>query len=95
MIRRLAVEHEVLITIEEGAIGGFAALVQQFVLEAGLLDHGRLRLRSMILPDRFIEHGKPAAMYDEAGLNAPHIVALARLTLDPKSQTEPVRAASA
>jgi 1-deoxy-D-xylulose-5-phosphate synthase len=84
LIRRLAVEHEVLITIEEGAIGGFGSQVQQFLLEAGLLDHGRLRLRSMVLPDRFIEHGTPAGMYEEAGLNAAQIAALARATLEPQ-----------
>ncbi len=83
LIQRLAAEHEVLVTIEEGAIGGFGAHVQQFMLEAGLLDHGRVRLRSMILPDRFIDHGTPAGMYEEAGLNATQIATLARLTLSP------------
>jgi 1-deoxy-D-xylulose-5-phosphate synthase len=58
--------------------------VQQFLLEAGLLDHGRLRLRSMVLPDRFIDQGTPVGMYEEAGLNAAHIAALARLTLAPQ-----------
>ncbi len=92
LIRRLAVEHEVLITIEEGAIGGFAAQVQQFILQAGLLDRGRLRLRAMMLPDRFIEHGTPAGMYEEAGLNASQIAALARFTLDPSAELQPTRA---
>jgi 1-deoxy-D-xylulose-5-phosphate synthase len=86
LIHRLAAKHEVLITIEEGAIGGFGSHVQQFMLEAGLLDHGRLRLRSMILPDRFIDHGSPAGMYEEAGLNATQIATLARLTLDPRER---------
>jgi 1-deoxy-D-xylulose-5-phosphate synthase len=85
LIRRLAVEHDVLITIEEGSIGGFGSQVQQFLLEAGLLDHGRLRLRSMVLPDRFIEHGTPVGMYEEAGLNAAQIAALARVTLEPRA----------
>jgi 1-deoxy-D-xylulose-5-phosphate synthase len=85
LIRRLAIEHEVLITIEEGSIGGFGSQVQQFLLEAGLLDHGRLRLRSMVLPDRFIEHGTPVGMYEEAGLNAAQIAALARVTLEPRA----------
>jgi 1-deoxy-D-xylulose-5-phosphate synthase len=88
LIRRLAVEHEVLITIEEGSIGGFAAQVQQFALQAGLLDRGQLRLRSMFLPDRFIDHGTPAGMYEEAELNAKHIAALARLTLDPGAKID-------
>jgi 1-deoxy-D-xylulose-5-phosphate synthase len=54
------------------------------------LDHGRLRLRSMVLPDRFIEHGTPVGMYEEAGLNAAQIAALARVTLEPR--TTPRRA---
>ena len=95
LIRRLAAEHEVLITIEEAAIGGFGAHVQQFMLEAGLLDHGRLRLRSMVLPDRFIDHGSPAGMYEEAGLNAGQIATFARLTLDPRAKLDQARAASA
>jgi 1-deoxy-D-xylulose-5-phosphate synthase len=94
LIRRLAVEHEVLITIEEGSIGGFGSGVQQFLLEAGLLDHGHLRLRSMVLPDRFIEHGTPVGMYEEAGLNAAHIAALARLTLEPHSTTRRAQASA-
>ncbi len=94
LVRRLAVEHDVLITIEEGAIGGFAAHVQQFLLQAGLLDRGRLRLRSMFLPDRFIEHGSPRGMYEEAGLNASHIAALARMTLDPSLTLEQARASA-
>src|SRR5918994_6186469 len=92
LIRRLAVEHEVLITIEEGAIGGFGAQVQQFLLDAGLLDHGRLRLRSMVLPDRFIDQGTPVGMYEDAGLNAAHIAALARVTLDPGARVDQLRA---
>jgi 1-deoxy-D-xylulose-5-phosphate synthase len=95
LIQRLAAEHEVLVTIEEGSIGGFGSQVQQFMLQAGLLDHGRLRLRSMILPDHFIDHGTPAGMYEEAGLNAGQIAALARLTLDPRAKVDPARAASA
>jgi 1-deoxy-D-xylulose-5-phosphate synthase len=94
LIRRLAVEHEVLVTIEEGTIGGFGAQVQQFLLNAGLLDHGRLRLRSMVLPDRFIEHGTPAGMYEEAGLNAAHIAALARVTLEPRATSRHAQASA-
>jgi 1-deoxy-D-xylulose-5-phosphate synthase len=88
LIRQLAAEHEVLITIEEGAIGGFGSHVQQFLLEAGALDHGRLRLRSMVLPDRFIDHGSPRGMYEEAALNASHIATLARVTLKPAAAEE-------
>jgi 1-deoxy-D-xylulose-5-phosphate synthase len=92
LIQKLAAEHEVLITIEEGSIGGFGSHVQQFMLEAGLLDNGRLRLRSMTLPDKFIDHGTPAGMYDEAGLNAPHIAALARVILKPGAEVASAKA---
>ncbi|MCS7268969.1 MAG: 1-deoxy-D-xylulose-5-phosphate synthase [Geminicoccaceae bacterium] len=84
LILRLAREHPVLLTIEEGSIGGFGSQVQQFLLERGLLDRGRLKLRSMILPDRFIEHGTPAGQYAEAGLNAEAIVAKALELVDPE-----------
>ena len=92
LIQKLAAEHELLITIEEGSIGGFGSQVQQFMLDAGLLDSGRLRLRSMTLPDRFIEHGTPAGMYDEAGLNAAQIAALARVILKPEMQVDDAKA---
>jgi len=92
LIQKLAAEHELLITIEEGSIGGFGSQVQQFMLDAGLLDSGRLRLRSMILPDIFIDHGTPAGMYDEAGLNAAQIAALARVILKPEMQVDSAKA---
>ncbi|HYC64591.1 MAG TPA: 1-deoxy-D-xylulose-5-phosphate synthase [Reyranellaceae bacterium] len=76
LIKRLARQHEVLITIEEGAIGGFAAHVLQLLATEGMLDHG-LKVRPMILPDRFIDHASPAKQYEQAGLNAPQIVATA------------------
>ncbi len=68
-------------TIEEGSIGGFGSYVQQHLLDAGLLDAGRLRLRSMVLPDRFIEQGTPAGQYEEAGLRRAAIVAAGRQVL--------------
>jgi 1-deoxy-D-xylulose-5-phosphate synthase len=80
LVRRLALDHEVLITIEEASIGGFAAHVLQFLAVAGLIDGG-LKVRPMTLPDVFIEHGTPRGMYDEAGLNAQHIVATALAAL--------------
>jgi len=86
LIQNLAASHELLITIEEGSVGGFGSQVQQFMLDAGLLDGGRLRLRSMTLPDRFIDHGTPVGMYDEAGLNAAQIAALARVILKPTTE---------
>jgi 1-deoxy-D-xylulose-5-phosphate synthase len=73
LVRRLASSHEVLITIEEGSVGGFGSHVLQCLAEDGLLDRG-LKVRAMVLPDRFIDHGKPEAMYAEAGLAAGGIV---------------------
>jgi len=73
LLRDLVAEHDVLVTIEEGASGGFGALVLQRLAEENLLD-GRTALRTMTLPDRFIQQASPEAMYEEAGLNARHIV---------------------
>ena len=74
LLLRLAREHEVLITIEEGAIGGFGAHVLQTLADNGVLDTG-LKVRCMILPDIFIDQDTPAAMYAKAGLDARGIVA--------------------
>lgn len=74
LIRRLAREHEVLITIEEGSIGGFATQVMTDLANTGLLDGG-LKFRPMTLPDIFIDHEKPEIQYEQAGLTASHIVA--------------------
>ena len=74
LLLRLAREHEVLITLEEGAIGGFGAHVLQTLAEHGALDNG-LKVRCMILPDLFIDQDTPAAMYAKAGLDAKGIVA--------------------
>lgn len=73
LIRDLVAEHDVLVTIEEGAGGGFGAMVLQALAEEGALD-GRIAVRSMTLPDDFIAHASPEAMYEAAGLNARHIV---------------------
>jgi len=73
LVARLAKEHEVLVMIEEGSIGGFGSHVLQYLAEAGLLDRG-LKVRSMVLPDVFIDHDAPARMYERAGLAAPDIV---------------------
>jgi 1-deoxy-D-xylulose-5-phosphate synthase len=80
LILRLARNHEVLITIEEGAIGGFGSHVLQLLATEGMLDRG-LKVRPMALPDLFIDHDKPEKMYDTAGLNAPQIVATVLATL--------------
>ena len=73
LIHRLAREHEVLITIEEGSVGGFGSFVLQELATAGLLDGG-LKVRPMVLPDTFIDHDKPEKMYALAGLDAAGIV---------------------
>jgi len=73
LIRQLAKNHEVLVTVEEGSSGGFGAHVLQGLAGEGLLDGG-LRVRTLVLPDRFIDHDKPHAMYAEAGLDARGIV---------------------
>ncbi|WP_210344059.1 1-deoxy-D-xylulose-5-phosphate synthase [Nitratireductor aquibiodomus] len=73
MIRRLAQEHEVLITIEEGSIGGFGSHVLNFLAHEGLLESG-VKVRPMAMPDRFIGHAKPERMVEDAGLDAPAIV---------------------
>ncbi len=74
LIKRLAQNHEVLVTIEEGSVGGFGSFVLQYLAEDGLLDRG-LKVRPMVLPDVFIDHGKPDQMYEAAGLSADGIVA--------------------
>jgi 1-deoxy-D-xylulose-5-phosphate synthase len=74
LVLRLVREHEVLITIEEGSIGGFGAFVLHELAEAGVLDRG-VKVRSMVLPDVFQDQDSPAAMYAKAGLDAKGIVA--------------------
>jgi 1-deoxy-D-xylulose-5-phosphate synthase len=73
LILRLAREHEALITIEEGAIGGFGGFVLQMLADRGALDQG-LKVRTLVLPDIFQDHDKPEVMYAQAGLDADGIV---------------------
>lgn len=73
LIRQLARHHEVLITVEEGAVGGFSSHVLQFLAHEGLLDNG-LKIRPMVLPDIWMEQAKPEAMYAKAGLDRAGIV---------------------
>ncbi len=80
LIRDLAQNHEVLITIEEGSIGGFGSHVMNFLAEEGLLETG-LKCRSMVLPDTFIDQDSPAAMYESAKLSAADIEAKVLATL--------------
>jgi 1-deoxy-D-xylulose-5-phosphate synthase len=73
LVLRLAREHEVLLTIEEGSIGGFGSFVLHLLADRGMLDRG-LKVRSLVLPDLFIDHDKPERMYAGAGLDAAGIV---------------------
>lgn len=72
LIKRLANEHEVLLTVEEGSIGRFGSHVAHFLSLNGILD-GKLKLRAMTLPDRYIDHGAPQDQLEEAGLSSKHI----------------------
>jgi 1-deoxy-D-xylulose-5-phosphate synthase len=92
MLLRLAREHEVLLTIEEGSIGGFGAFVMQALAEHGVLDRG-LKVRSMVLPDIFIDQDSPNAMYAKAGLDAKGIVAKAFEALGQNVRGEAVKLA--
>jgi len=93
MVLKLARDHEILITIEEGAVGGFGSHVMQFITDQGMLDSGMLRFRSMILPDVFLDHDSPAAMYARAGLDAKSIVKKVFDTLGKDFKTETVKLA--
>ena len=90
LILRLAREHEALITVEEGAMGGFGAFVLQLLAEKGALDGG-LKIRTLNLPDVFQDQDAPMAMYAQAGLNAEHITAAALQALG-VSASQAVRA---
>ena len=87
LILQLAANHEVLVTIEEGAVGGFGAHVSQFLANAGKLDRG-LKLRVLTLPDVFIDQDKPAKMYEQAGLDAAGIVRTAFAALGREQTAE-------
>jgi len=91
LVNRLVREHEVVITVEEGAIGGFGSHVLHHLAMNGLLDHG-LKIRTMVLPDVFLDHDSPQAQYDQAGLNARHIVAIALSALGREIAAQPARA---
>ena len=91
LIRQLAQNHEVLITIEEGSSGGFGASVLHELSREGLLDRG-LKVRTLVLPDRFINQDKPHVMYEKAGLNASGIVASVFAALGRDLTSESARA---
>ena len=90
LIARLAIGHEVLITVEEGSIGGFGSHVLDFLARSGLLDRG-LKIRPMALPDIFIDQDKPEKMYDVAGLNAAQIAETAVAALGLERQIADLR----
>ncbi|WP_191085863.1 1-deoxy-D-xylulose-5-phosphate synthase [Roseococcus microcysteis] len=91
LVEQLAKHHEVLITIEEGSLNGFGGLVMHHLALKGLLDHG-LKFRPMTLPDIWIDHDSPKKQYDLAGLNAPHIVAMALSALGKEALAVPASA---
>ena len=91
LLRGLAGSHDVLITIEEGSVGGFSSHVLHALASEGLLDGG-LKVRPLTLPDRFIDHGSPVVQYAEAGLDAAAIVATALAALGQENVVSPVRA---
>jgi 1-deoxy-D-xylulose-5-phosphate synthase len=88
LVLRLARSHELLITIEEGSVGGFGSHVLEFLAREGLLDRG-LKMRPLVLPDLFIEQDTPAKMYEAAGLDARGIVAAVQKGLGRKSGSSP------
>ncbi len=90
LVLRLAREHEVLITVEEGSIGGFGSYVLQALADHGALDSG-LKVRSMVLPDVFLDQDSPAAMYAKAGLDSAGIVAKVFEALGRDARTEAAR----
>jgi 1-deoxy-D-xylulose-5-phosphate synthase len=90
LVLRLAREHEVLITVEEGSVGGFGSHVLQLLANNGALDDG-LKVRSMVLPDVFLDQDAPAAMYARAGLDAKGIVATSLEALGKNIRQETIR----
>jgi 1-deoxy-D-xylulose-5-phosphate synthase len=87
LVRQLARHHSLLLTVEEGSIGGFSSQVLHFMATDGLLDNG-LKVRPMVLPDRYQDHDSPNKQYDDAGLNAAQIVAevLAAMGVEEKAR---------
>jgi len=91
LVRMLAAEHDVLVTIEEGSSGGFSAQVLHFLALEGALDNG-LKIRPLVLPDSYIEHEAPAEQYHQAGLDAENIVATVMGALGIAADERPARA---
>ena len=93
LVSKLAQDHEVLITVEEGSVGGFGALVLQYLASTGALDAG-LKIRTMVLPDTYIDHDTPQKQYEQAGLTADDIVSMVRQALGAASAENPALKAS-
>ncbi|EPR57934.1 1-deoxy-D-xylulose-5-phosphate synthase [Toxoplasma gondii GT1] len=89
LLRSLAKNHEVLLVVEEGSIGGFGSHVLQALSDEGLLDSGKLKVRSLTMPHRFMEAGTPQQQYEDAGLTANHFVAAVRSVCFPLSSLSP------
>jgi 1-deoxy-D-xylulose-5-phosphate synthase len=92
LLLRLAREHDVLVTIEEGSVGGFGSYVLQALADHGVLDTG-LKIRTMVLPDVFLDQDSPAAMYASAGLDARGIVTRVFEALGKDADAETVKLA--
>ena len=92
LIRRLAREHEVLLTIEEGSVGGFGAFVLHFLAGEGALDAGSFKIRTLTLPDTYQDQASPREMYQEAKLQAEDIAKQAMITFGVDLQSADVRA---
>ena len=95
LIRQLADEHPVMISVEEGSIGGFASHVMQFLTLDGAFDDGGLKFRPMTIPDEFIDHGTPAWQLEVAGLSGEHVAASALATLGRHREAKEVFSSSA
>jgi 1-deoxy-D-xylulose-5-phosphate synthase len=91
LVCRLADNHEVLVTVEEGSVGGFGSHVLHYLAAASILDRG-IKVRSLVLPDIFIDHDKPEKMYEKAGLNAGQIVTTVLAALGRESAARAERA---
>ncbi|KEP62434.1 UNVERIFIED_CONTAM: 1-deoxy-D-xylulose-5-phosphate synthase [Hammondia hammondi] len=89
LLRSLAKNHEVLLVVEEGSIGGFGSHVLQALSDEGLLDSGKLKVRSLTMPHRFMEAGTPQQQYEDAGLTANHFVKAVRSVCFPLSSSSP------
>ena len=95
LIRRLAKEHQVMVIVEEGSIGGFASHVLQFLALDGALDSGKLKVRPMVLPDTYVDHGAYEWQVEQAGLTAGHVAATALTLMGRQRESLGMLAASA